>query len=207
MRISLKSTLTSSKASSTGKLSENDAIRLAQEGNAEAFGRLYHLHSSRVYSLCLHMVKNPTEAEDLTQSAFLQTFRKIKTFRGDACFSTWLHRLTVNVVLMHFRKKKHSELSLDETLQSDNESPKPSLEPGGPDLNLNGVIDRIYLKNAIDQLPQGYRKTLILHDIQGYQHNEISHILGCSIGNSKSQLHKARQRLRELLPRHLATAS
>ena len=207
MRTSLESNLTSSKASNAGKLSENDAIRLAQEGDSEAFERLYHLHSSRVYSLCLRMVKNATEAEDLTQNAFLQTFRKIKTFRGDACFSTWLHRLTVNVVLMHFRKKKRSELSLDETLQPDDKSPKPSLELGAPDLNLNGVIDRINLKNAIHQLPQGYRKALILHDIQGYQHNEISRILGCSIGNSKSQLHKARQRLRELLPRHLATAS
>jgi len=207
MRTSIKPTLTASKVSDTVKVSENDAIRLAQEGDPEAFKELYHLHSSRIYKLCLHMVKNSTEAEDLTQKAFLQTFRKIKTFRGDACFSTWLHRLTVNVVLMHFRKMKHSELSLEETLRSDDESQKRRLEPGGPDLNLNGVIDRINLKNAIDRLPHGYRQALILHDIEGYQHDEISHILGCSIGNSKSQLHKARQRLRELLPGHLATAS
>jgi RNA polymerase sigma-70 factor (ECF subfamily) len=151
------------------------------------------------------MMKDPTEAEDLTQDAFLQTFRTIHTFRGDSRFSTWLHRVTVNVVLMHLRKRKHPELSLDETRQPSDESPKPSVEVGGPDLNLNGVIDRVNLEKAIDQLPHGYKKMLILHDIEGYQHNEISRIMGCSVGNSKSQLHKARQRLRELLPRHFAT--
>jgi RNA polymerase sigma-70 factor, ECF subfamily len=153
------------------------------------------------------MVKNPTEAEDLTQNAFLQTFRKIQTFRADARFSTWLHRLTVNIVLMYFRKRKHSEISLDESLQPDDESANPAVEFGGPDLNLNGVIDRLNLEKAIDQLPQGYKKMLILHDVKGYQHSEISRILGCSVGNSKSQLHKARQRLRELLPRRFATTN
>jgi RNA polymerase sigma-70 factor, ECF subfamily len=203
----MKPNLTSLKAPTSSELSENEAIRLAQEGDPEGFERLYQLHSRRVYVLCLHMVKNPTEAEDLTQSAFLQTFRKIQTFRADSRFSTWLHRLTVNIVLMHFRKKKRAEISLDETLQPDDESPQPSVEFGGPDLNLNGVIDRVYLQRAIDQLPHGFKKMLILHDIEGYQHNEISRILGCSVGNSKSQLHKARQRLRELLPKRFATAS
>jgi len=203
----MKSNLASQKASITSELSEREAVRLAQEGDSAGFERLYQLHSRRVYRLCLHMVKDPAEAEDLTQSAFLQTFRKIHTFRGDSCFTTWLHRLTVNTVLMHFRKRKLSEISLDEALQPTDESTRPAVEFGGPDLNLNGVIDRINLKNAIDQLPRGYKKMLILHDIQGYEHNEISRILGCSIGNSKSQLHKARQRLRELLPRRFATAS
>jgi RNA polymerase sigma-70 factor (ECF subfamily) len=203
----MKSNPASLKASTTSELSENEAVCLAQKGDSEGFERLYRLHSGRVYSLCLRMVKNPTEAEDLTQSAFLQAFRKIQTFRGDSCFSTWLHRLTVNTVLMYFRKRKLSEISLDEALQPTDESNKPAVEFGGPDLNLNGVADRINLKNAIDQLPRGYKKMLILHDIQGYQHNEISRILGCSVGNSKSQLHKARQRLRELLPGSFATAS
>jgi RNA polymerase sigma-70 factor (ECF subfamily) len=203
----MKSNLDSLKASTSSQLSENEAVRLAQEGDSEGFERLYQLHSRRVYGLCLHMVKNPDEAEDLTQSAFLQTVRKIQTFRADARFSTWLHRLTVNIVLMHFRKRKHSEISLDETFQLDDESPQRSVEFGGPDLNLNSAIDRINLDEAIDQLPHGYKKMLILHDIEGYRHNEISRILGCSVGNSKSQLHKARQRLRELLPRRFAPAS
>jgi RNA polymerase sigma-70 factor (ECF subfamily) len=203
----MKSTLTSFKTATTTGLSENEAIRLAQAGDSEGFERLYQLHSRQVYGLCLRMVKNPTEAEDLTQNAFLQTFRKIQTFRADARFSTWLHRLTVNIVLMYFRKRKHSEISLDESLQPDDESTKPAVEFGGPDLNLNGVIDRVNLEKAIDQLPHGYKKMLILHDVKGYQHNEISRILGCSVGNSKSQLHKARQRLRELLPRRFATTN
>src|ERR1700722_4835817 len=207
MRTSMKSNLTSSKASTTSELSENEAVRLAQAGDSEGFERLYQLHSRRVYGLCLRMVKNPTEAEDLTQSAFLQTFRKIQTFRADSHFSTWLHRLTVNIVLMHFRKRKHSEISLGEFLQPDHESTKSAVELGGPDLNLKGVIDRVNLEKAIDQLPHGYKKMLILHDVKGYQHSEISRILGCSVWNSKSQLHKARQRLRELLPRRFATTN
>jgi RNA polymerase sigma-70 factor (ECF subfamily) len=193
-------------AASTCELSESEAVRLAQKGSSEGFERLDQLHNRCVYRLCLRMVKNPTEAEDLTQSAFLQAFRKLQTFRADSLFYTWLHRLTVNIVLMHFRKRKRPELSLDEIPQSNDESHK-LVEFGRPDLNLKGVIDRVSLEKAIDQLPHGYKKMLILHDIQGYQHSEISHILGCSIGNSKSQLHKARQRLRELLPDRLAAAS
>jgi len=203
----MKPNLASLKASTISELSENEAVRLAQEGDSEGFERLYKLHSGRVYHLCLHMVKNPAEAEDLAQSAFLQAFRKIQTFRGDSRFSTWLHRLTVNIVLMRLRKRRLSEISLVESTQQNGESTKPSAEFGGPDLNLNGVIDRVILEKAIDQLPYGYKKMLILHDIEGYQHNEISRILGCTVGNSKSQLHKARQRLRELLPRRFATAS
>src|ERR1700688_2889060 len=125
MRTSMKSDLTSPNASTPSELSENEAVRLAQKGDSEGFERLYQLHGRRVYGLCLHMVKNPTEAEDLTQDAFLQTFRKIQTFRADSRFSTWLHRLTVNIVLMHFRKRKRSEISLDETLESNEESRKP----------------------------------------------------------------------------------
>jgi RNA polymerase sigma-70 factor, ECF subfamily len=200
------STLAKHGAASTGELSESEAVRLAQEGSSDGFERLYQLHSSRVNRLCLRMVKNPTEAEDLTQSAFLQVFRKIQTFRSDSLFYTWLHRLTVNIVLMHFRKRRHPELSLDEIPQLNDESHK-LVEFGRPDLNLKGVIDRVSLEKAIDRLPHGYKKMLILHDIQGYQHSEISRMLGCSAGNSKSQLHKARQRLRELLPNRLATAS
>jgi RNA polymerase sigma-70 factor (ECF subfamily) len=207
MKINTKSNLTSSKVSNTSELSESEAVHLAQGGDSQGFERLYQLHSRRVYGLCLHMVKNPTEAEDLTQSAFLQTFRKIQTFRADARFSTWLHRVTVNVVLMHFRKRKRTEIPLDEILQPSDESTKSSVEFGGPDLNLSGVIDRVNLERAIEQLPHGYKKMLILHDVEGYQHNEISRILGCSVGNSKSQLHKARQRLRELLPRRFAIAN
>jgi len=203
----MKPNFSSSKTSTTSELPENEAIRLAQEGDSEGFERLYQLHSRRVYGLCLHMVKNPTEAEDLTQDAFLQTFRKIQTFRGDSRFSTWLHRLTVNVVLMRLRKRKHPEIALEDALKPNEESPKPFVDLGRIDLRLSGAIDRIDLEKVIEQLPGGYKRLFILHDVEGYEHNEIAQMLGRSVGNSKSQLHKARRRLRELLPKRLATAN
>ena len=183
----------------TSDLSEPDAIRLAQQGDTAAFERIYRLHNRRVYALCLRMVGNTAEAEDLTQEAFLQLFRKIHTFRGDSAFSTWLHRLSVNVVLMKLRKKTLPETSLEETTEPDEETGGPRKDVGGPDLLLTGSLDRVNLQRAIDQLPPGYRAAFVLHDVQGYEHNEIAKIMGCSIGNSKSQLHKARMRLRELL--------
>ncbi len=135
----------------------------------------------------------------LTQEAFLLLFRKIHTFRGEARFSTWLHRLTFNLVLMGFRKKRYPEVSLDATLEFDEEDSMPHTELGGPDLRLSGVIDHVNLTRAIEQLPDGYKEMFILHDVEGYEHHEIARILGCSTGNSKSQVYKARVRLRELL--------
>jgi RNA polymerase sigma-70 factor, ECF subfamily len=182
-------------------LSLPQIIHLAQKGDAAAFENLYQTHSRRVYALCLRMARNPVEAEDLTQEAFLQMYRKIQTFRGEASFSTWLHRVTVNVVLMKLRRKKRTEVPLDEDSERDGDSPTPRSEFGEADLRLTGSIDRIHLQRAIEQLPPGFKSIFILHDIQGYKHQEIGEILGCSAGNSKSQLHKARMRLRALLKR------
>jgi RNA polymerase sigma-70 factor (ECF subfamily) len=182
-----------------GALPEAVAIRRAQQGDPEAFERLYQLHKGRVYSLCLRMVGNPAEAEDLAQEAFLQLFRKIQTFRGESAFSTWLHRLAVNVVLMQLRRKQLPQVSLEETIETDDLSEGLKREPGADDLRLVGSIDRVALEDAIAELPQGYRAVFLLHDVEGYEHNEIAEMLNCSIGNSKSQLHKARLRLRELL--------
>ena len=145
------------------------------------------------------MVGNTAEAEDLTQEAFLQLFRKIATFRGESAFSTWLHRLAVNVVLMKLRKKSGKETSLEQVTEPDEESGTPRRDFGTIDLRLSGSLDRVNLQRAVDQLPPGYKAAFILHDVQGYEHNEIAEMLGCSIGNSKSQLHKARMRLRDLL--------
>jgi RNA polymerase sigma-70 factor (ECF subfamily) len=180
-------------------MTEAEAIRLAQQGDAGAFERIYRLHSRRVYALCLRMVGNTAEAEDLTQDAFLQLFRKIGTFRGESAFSTWLHRLAVNVVLMKLRKKALPVTSLEESTDPEDESNGPRREIGAPDLLLTGSIDRVHLERAIEQLPPGYRQVFVLHDVQGFEHNEIAGLMECSIGNSKSQLHKARMRLRELL--------
>jgi RNA polymerase sigma-70 factor, ECF subfamily len=177
---------------------EAEAIQKAQAGDSPSFEMLYALHKRRVYSLCLRMLGNVAEAEDLTQEAFLQLYRKIGTFRGDSAFSTWLHRLAVNVVLMHLRKKGLPEVSLEETMEPQQED-APRKDIGARDNVLAGSIDRVNLERAIESLPPGYRIIFVLHDIEGYEHNEIAEMMGCSIGNSKSQLHKARMKLRDLL--------
>jgi RNA polymerase sigma-70 factor, ECF subfamily len=145
------------------------------------------------------MLNNPADAEDLMQEAFLQLFRKIGTFRGESAFSTWLHRMTVNVVLMKLRKKSLPVTSLDEATDPDEETGGPRKDVGAPDLRLSGAVDRVNLERCVEKLPPGYRTVFVLHDVQGFEHNEIANIMGCSVGNSKSQLHKARTRLRELL--------
>lgn len=181
-----------------GEFNEAEAIERAKSGDADAFQALYERHKRRVYSLCLRMTANTAEAEDLAQEAFLQLYRKIATFRGESAFSTWLHRLSVNVVLMHLRKKGLPVVSLEETTQG-GEDDSPKKDFGADDLALAGSIDRLQLQRAVDDLPPGYRTIFVLHDVEGYEHNEIAQIVGCSIGNSKSQLHKARMKLRDLL--------
>ena len=183
------------------ELSEAEAIRLAQSGDERGFERIYRLHSQRVYALCFRMMRgNAAEAEELTQESFLQLFRKIGTFRSESAFSTWLHRLAFNIVLMRLRKHSFQALSLDEMLQPGEKSAGPLQKHiGSRDLRLAGSVDRMDLERALEQLPPGYRAVFILHDVQGYEHNEIAAIRGCSLGNSKSQLHKARARLRQLL--------
>ena len=180
-------------------MTEAEVIRKAQEGNVRCFETLYARHKRRVFSLCLRMSGNYAQAEDFTQEAFLQLYRKITSFRGESAFSTWLHRLTVNIVLMHFRKKGLAEVSLEATLEPQQEDAAPK-DIGSRDNVLHGAVDRISLEQALGELPPGYRIIFVLHDIEGYEHNEIAEMLGCSIGNSKSQLHKARMKLRTLLP-------
>jgi RNA polymerase sigma-70 factor, ECF subfamily len=140
------------------------------------------------------MTQNQSEAEDLAQEVFIQLFRKIGSFRGDSAFTTWLHRLTVNQVLMHFRKLKVR----DEKITEDGEIPEPAVS-GTEDPARMPVLDQIALDKAIAQLPPGYRAVFLLHDVEGYEHGEIARMLGCSVGTSKSQLHKARMKLRRLL--------
>ena len=189
--------MTDAKRQKSEKLTEAEAIERAKQGDAGAFEFLYHLHKRRVYSLCLRMTGNPASAEDLAQEAFLQLFRKIGTFRGESAFSTWLHRMSVNVVLMQLRKKSLPVVPIDDALDGDEDAPRK--EPGAPDERLAGSIDRLHLQRAVDELPPGYRTIFVLHDVEGFEHNEIAAMVGCSIGNSKSQLHKARIKLRELL--------
>lgn len=189
--------MSADKTTANKAASETQLIARAQRGDEAAFEALFNAHKRRVYSLCLRMTGKTAEAEDLTQEAFLQLFRKISTFRGESAFTTWLHRLVVNVVLMHLRKKGIQKVSLDEPDTSQDEPVKRDF--GDHDRRLLGSVDRIQLTRAIESLPHGYRTVFVLHDVEGYEHNEIAEIMNCSIGNSKSQLHKARLKLRELL--------
>jgi RNA polymerase sigma-70 factor, ECF subfamily len=178
--------------------SERTLVQRAQGGDEQAFAELFQLHKKRVFAVCLQMTKDVADAEDLTQEAFMQVFRSVNSFRGDSAFSTWLHRIAVNTVLMKLRRRKSPPvLSLDEPVSSESSSLKR--EVGKADLNLCGVIDRIALRRAIDELPEGCRQIFDLHEVKGYQHHEIAELLQCSIGNSKSQLHKAKMKMRDLL--------
>jgi RNA polymerase sigma-70 factor (ECF subfamily) len=171
-----------------------DLCRQAASGNLAAFELIYQRYHRRTYSLTLRMTNSQTEAEDLTQEVFIQLFRKIGSFRGDSAFSTWLHRLTVNQVLMHFRRRSVK----NEKTSDDGEMPEQTVH-GTSNPNKMPVIDRIALKKAIGELPNGYRNVFVLHDIEGFEHEEVARLLGISIGTSKSQLHKARLKLRGLL--------
>ena len=175
-------------------VTDHALARSAAQGDMSAFEELYQRHNRRVYSICLRMTHNVSEAEDLTQEAFIQLFRKIGSFRGESAFTTWLHRLTVNQVLMHFRKRSvKSERTTEE-----GETPVQIVR-GTENPNRMPVLDRISLDSAIRQLPPGYRKVFLLHDVEGHEHEEIARMLGVAVGTSKSQLHKARMKLRRLL--------
>ena len=181
---------------------ERQLVQRAQSGDGDAFASLYETHWQKVYAICFRITRERAEAEDCAQEAFLQSFLRLSTFRGESALSTWLYRLTVNVVLMRLRGKHAKLVPLE---------PNAAHEPGGDtsllnlfpveDLGLLGAVDRIALNRALRKLPRGYRKIFLMHDVEGMAHSEIARRLGCSIGNSKSQLHQARLRLRRLLRR------
>ena len=176
--------------------SEPALVQRALNGEADAFAALFQLHRGRVYAVCLRMTNNPAEADDLTQEAFIQAFRKLSTFRGESALSTWLHRVAVNTALMHFRRQSAPKAAL-ERVPVEHETKRREI--GRQDDRLHHSLDRIALTRALETLPSGYRTIFELHEIGGYGHREIAKLLRCSVGNSKSQLHKAKQRIRECL--------
>ena len=178
----------------TSQTTDYELAQKAAQNDMGAFEELYQRHNRRVYSLCLRMTGNVSEAEDLAQEVFIQLFRKIGSFRGESAFTTWLHRLTVNQVLMHFRRKG---VRLEQVTE-DGESPQQVVQ-GTENPSQMPVVDRIALDKAVSQLPPGYRAVFVLHDVEGHEHEEVARLLGCSVGTSKSQLHKARMKLRQLL--------
>ena len=179
--------------------SDHQLAKSAAAGDMVAFEELYRRHNRRVYALCLRMTRSVEEAEDLTQEAFIQLYRKIGSFRGDSAFSTWLHRLTVNQVLMHFRKRS---VKMERTTE-EGETPEQTVK-GTENPNQMPVIDRIALDRAVAQLPPGYRTVFLLHDVEGHEHEEVARILNIAVGTSKSQLHKARMKLRSLLKQQIS---
>lgn len=182
--------------------SDGVLVQRALSGDADAFATLFQVHKGRVYAVCLRMTNNPADADDLTQESFIQAFRKLATFRGESALSTWLHRVAVNTALMHFRRHSALKSSLDQPADSE----LSKREFGRHDERLKHSLDRIALTRALEALPSGYRTIFELHEICGYGHREIARLLRCSVGNSKSQLHKAKQKIRECLVsrRHLA---
>jgi RNA polymerase sigma-70 factor (ECF subfamily) len=181
------------------KVSDLELARKAAAGDTQAFEQIYRRHFRRVYALCLRMLGDPTRAEDLTQDVFIQLFNKIGSFRGESAFTTWLHRMTVNQVLMYFRKSStRSELTTEE-----GETPVQIVR-GTENPERMPIIDKIALEKAIAALPPGYRTVFILHDVEGYEHGEIAQMMGFAEGTSKSQLHKARLKLRNLIRQQAA---
>ncbi len=171
-----------------------DESQQLTEGEQQTLHEVYQKYHERVYSICLRMTQNASESEDLTQEVFIQLFRTIGSFRGESAFTTWLHRLTVNRVLMHFRKRKRRPDQI-----SEKEELPVYIVAGTEDPKRMRIVDRILLSEVITKLPEGYRQAIILHDIQGLEHREIAERSGRSIGTSKSQLHKGRVMLRRLI--------
>jgi RNA polymerase sigma-70 factor (ECF subfamily) len=164
------------------------------EQDSAFFESLYRSHRKNVYRICLRMIRDPVQAEDLAQESFVRAFCRIHTFRGEATLSTWLYRLTTNVVLASFRQNRLQAGSLDEFATD-----VPITEPNRPDLQSRGIVDGIDLKAAVDLLPDSCKMAFLLHDVEGYKHKEVASILGCSVGNSKSRLYRAHKRLRGML--------
>jgi RNA polymerase sigma-70 factor (ECF subfamily) len=181
-----------------GKRRQADVVVRAKTGDDDAFSELYYQHKRRVFAICMRMVRDFTLAEDLTQEAFLQVHRKIAFFRGDSAFTTWLHRLAVNTVLMHLRKRALAVVSLDRLMEEVPEE-RAGRGFGARDLMQAGVVDRLDIDRALTAMAPGYRSIFLLHDIQGFDHAEIATLLKCTRGNTKSQLHKARRALRGAL--------
>ena len=168
-------------------------VALAAAGDRHAFERLYRQHVTRVFSLCARMVVDRTRAEELTQDVFVRAWEKLHLFRGESAFGTWLHRMTVNVVLNARKTEGRNRARFEDDEEGDGVDLLPSrpLAPG----------DRMDLEAAIATLPKGARRVFTLHDIEGYKHEEIAEMLGVTSGATKAQLHRARLLLREALNR------
>ena len=174
---------------------DEELARLAADGDAAAFDEIYSRHRRFVYSLAVRMTGNQADAEDLTQESFVLVLRRVGSFRGEASFTTWLYRLVTNQVKMHFRYRS----SRPEMQTSDGEIPERVPRRTGRIDPAEPLIDRLAIEQAVRMLPTGYRSAFILHDVEGYKHEEVARLSGHTVGTSKSQLHRARASLRAVL--------
>ena len=183
-----------SKPSETVRTADLELARRCREGDAGAFEELYRAHAGRLYNLVCRMAGSAQEAEDLLQEIFLHAHRKLGSFRGDSSLGTWLYRLAVNQCLDFLRGRQNRMTKATSSLDDDAAAEPVAVMPAVPT-----AISRIDLERAIARLPDGCRTAFVLHDVEGFEHNEVARLLGVSEGTSKSQVHKARSRLRAML--------
>jgi RNA polymerase sigma-70 factor, ECF subfamily len=169
----------------------SDLIQRAQQGDQAAFEQLYRAEVGRVYALCLRLTTDAARAEELTQDAFVRAWERLASFRGESAFSSWLYRLTVNVVFLSQRASRRRALRVFST-----DDPAALERPVEASSTAAGELD---LERAIATLPPGAREVFVLHDVQGYRHHEIAQLTGIAVGTSKAQLFRARRLLREAL--------
>lgn len=176
-------------------------IAAAQAGDVHAFEQIYLAYRSLVFAVCQRLVKNPAISEELVQDTFLLVIRKIHLFKGRSQFGTWLYQIARNTALMYIRdqQSKDSHESLAQWQEDDNKAAQLERVLRVQDSNLRSIADRVTLERLIAKMAPGYRSTLLLHDIHGYEHQEICEIMSVRQGTSKSQLHKGRKRLRAML--------
>jgi RNA polymerase sigma-70 factor (ECF subfamily) len=174
------------------ELADEDLVRRIGARDRLAFEEIYKRHETRIYNLCLRLLRNADEARDLAQDAFLHMLEKAASFEGRSKFSSWFHRLTINLVISHLRRQKKIVLFEDEAQEKEQTERIPAPEVQSP-------VDGLQLQSALDKLPEGYRVVFLLHEAYGYSHDEIAEACGCTAGNSKSQLSRARSSLRGIL--------
>jgi RNA polymerase sigma-70 factor (ECF subfamily) len=180
----------------TGRAAEMALVERCRNGELGAFEEVYRAHAGRLYSLAWRMVGNPTDAEDLVQEIFLSAHRKLDSFRGEAALGTWLYRLAMNQILDHLRSRAARAGQLTDGIED-----ATLIEDAMAHKLDASAIDRVDLERAMAQLPEGCRAAFVLHDVEGLEHREVAEVLGVAEGTSKSQVHKARLRLRVLLGR------
>ena len=189
-----KVTVHLSDGAATARSAELELVERCRRGELGAFEELYRAHSGRLFSLAVRMLGNPADAEDQLQEIFLSAHRKLESFRGESALGTWLYRLAMNQILDHVRSRGVRTGQMTDGLDD-----MSVLAETGSRRLADRAIDRIDLERAIAELPEGCRAAFVLHDVEGLEHREVSEVLGIAEGTSKSQVHKARLRLRALL--------